>query len=64
MMADTIRMALGELLRKAEAEPDTDLLREGLKTLAEQVMEVEIGQHLGIERYGRGADRAGYRNGY
>ena len=28
-MADTVRMALAELLRKAAAEPDVDVLREG-----------------------------------
>ena len=63
-MADTIRMALAELLRKAGAEPDGDLLREGVRALAEQLMEIELTERLGADRYGRGAERSGYRNGY
>jgi hypothetical protein len=30
-MADDLRMALGEVLRKAQAERDTDFLREGVR---------------------------------
>jgi transposase-like protein len=63
-MADTIRMALAELLRKAGAEPDADLLREGVKALAEQLMEIELTERLGVDRYARGSERSGYRNGY
>ena len=33
-MADEVRMALAELLRKAEAEPGLDFLREGVRVLA------------------------------
>jgi hypothetical protein len=40
-------MALAELLRKAEAEPGLDVLREGVRVLAEALMEVEVEQHLG-----------------
>jgi putative transposase len=63
-MADTLRMALSELLRKAQADKDTDFLRDGMKVLGEALMELEATQHIGAERYERGADRNGYRNGY
>ncbi len=33
-MADDLRMALIELLRKAEVEQDTDVLREGVRVLS------------------------------
>jgi transposase-like protein len=63
-MADTLSMALAELLRKAEAEPDVDTLREGVRVLTQAIMEVEVAQHLGAERYERSPERQGERNGY
>jgi transposase-like protein len=63
-MADETRMALAELLRKAEADPGVDVLREGVRVLAEAVMELEVEQHLGAGRHERHAAREGYRNGY
>jgi putative transposase len=54
-------MALERLLRKAE---DSDVLREGMRVLAEALMEVEVAQHVGAERYERTAARRGERNGY
>jgi len=49
-MADALSMALTELLRKAEAEPDLDTLREGVRVLTQALMELEVAQHLGAER--------------
>ena len=63
-MADSLSMALSELLRKAEAEPDLDTLREGVRVLTQALMELEVAQHLGAERYQRSPDRQGERNGY
>jgi transposase-like protein len=63
-MADAVRMALGELLRKAEADPGVDVLREGVRVLAEALMDIEVAQHLGASRHERTAARDGYRNGY
>jgi transposase-like protein len=63
-MADTLSMALSELLRKAEAEPDLDTLREGVRVLTQALMEIEVAQHLGAERYQRSPERQGERNGY
>src|SRR5918912_803835 len=64
MLADELRMALAELLRKAELDGDTDFLREGVRLLAQQLMELEVSQHLGAERYERSPERTGERNGY
>jgi putative transposase len=63
-MADELRMALQELLRKAELERDTDFLRDGVRALAQALMELEVAQHLGAERYERSPERRGERNGY
>lgn len=63
-MADTLRMALQDLLRKAEVESDVDFLKEGMRVLAQALMELELSQHLGAERHERTTERRGYRNGY
>jgi putative transposase len=62
-MADELRMALTELLRKADAG-DAAFLREGVRTLAQALMELELTQHVGAERYERALTRTGQRNGY
>ena len=62
-MADGLRMALHELLVKAATEPGTDVLRDGLRVLAEALMELELEAHLGAGRYERTDGRTGYRNG-
>jgi putative transposase len=63
-MADELRMALEELVRKAQLERDTDFLREGVRVLSQALMETEVNHHLGAERYQRTAGRKGQRNGY
>ena len=63
-MADDLRMALSELLRKAQMGEDVDFLREGVRTLSQALMELEVTQHIGAERYERTAERKGQRNGY
>jgi putative transposase len=62
-MADELRMTLSELLRKAATEPETDVLREGLRVVAEALMDLELESHLGASRYERTGERTGYRNG-
>ncbi|HEX2185702.1 MAG TPA: IS256 family transposase [Chloroflexota bacterium] len=62
-MADELRMALTELLRKGDAG-DAEFLREGVRALAQALMELELTQHLGAERYERALTRTGQRNGY
>ncbi len=47
-MADELRMALQDLLRKSELG-DPAFLREGVRVLAQELMELEVSQHLGAE---------------
>ena len=61
-MADELRMALAEVLRKAGVE-DADFLRDGMRVLAQELMEIELEQHVGAARHERTAERSGYRNG-
>src|SRR5918995_5511556 len=63
-MADELRIGLQELLRKAQMEGDVDFLREGVRILAQALMEIEIEQHLGAGRHERTEGRSGHRNGY
>jgi len=63
-MADELRMALIELLRKAQMEEDADFLREGVRVLGQALMELEVSQQIGAERYERSSERTGQRNGY
>ena len=63
-MADTVSMALAELVRKAEQNGDVGFLREGVRVLSQALMEIEVSQQLGAERYERTAERTGQRNGY
>ena len=62
-MADGARMALAELLPKAEAEPGADVLREGVRALAQALMELAVEQHLragGATATGRGPGTRGW----
>jgi putative transposase len=63
-MADAVRMALTELLRKAEADPGADVLRAAMQVMAQALMEIEVAQHVGAERHERSPTRTGQRNGY
>lgn len=59
------KMALLELIRKIGLEDgDVDFLREGLRVLAEAVMDVEVSHLVGAERFERNVERQNYRNGY
>ena len=62
-MADELRMALLELLRKAELEHDADFLRDGVRVLSQALLELEVTQHVGAERHERTLERTGQRNG-
>src|SRR4029453_16039587 len=61
-MSDELRIALGEVLRKAGVE-QADFLREGVRVLAQELMEMELAAHVGAERHERTPERSGYRNG-
>lgn len=58
------RMSLLDLIHKCGVKGDSDFLREGLKVLAEAIMELEVAEKLGADRYERTAKRSTYRNGY
>jgi putative transposase len=57
------KMELYELLRKAEGA-DVDFLREGVQTLAQALMEVEVSARIGAEHGQRTPERVTHRNGY
>ena len=63
-MADSLRIAFEELLRKVEREGDVDILREGVRVLSQALMELELRQQLGADRHERTPERTGQRNGY
>jgi hypothetical protein len=46
-MADDLRMALGELLRKAQGARDADVLREGVRALSQALMEIGVAHTRG-----------------
>ncbi len=63
-MADE-RMGLLELLRKAGSDGDVDFLREGVRALAEAVMEAEVSELTGVPKGERDPEhRLTRRNGY
>ena len=63
-MADD-RMALLETLRKASADGDVDVLREGVRILAQAIMEMEVSELTGVPHGERDPDRRlTHRNGY
>lgn len=63
-MADELRMALEELLDKAQFEGDVDFLRDGVRVLSQALMDLEVTRQLGAGRHERNPGRTGQRNGY
>ena len=59
-----LRMALLELLSKYKDDGQLDALREGVRLLAQALMELEVSEEIGAERYQRTDERKTYRNGY
>lgn len=62
-MAD-VRIALRDLLRKYRDDTEVDALKEGLVLLVQELMEAEVKEKTGAERYERTKSRRTYRNGY
>lgn len=56
-------MDLSAFIGKLLEEQDGDILREGIRVLAQALMETEVAGLLGAERHERTEDRSGYRNG-
>jgi transposase-like protein len=56
-------MDLSTFVGKLLEEQDGDVLREGVRVLAQALMETEVTSLVGAERHERSEDRTGYRNG-
>ncbi|MGH7777366.1 MAG: IS256 family transposase [Candidatus Dormibacterales bacterium] len=57
-------MTLLDLLDKSQQGADPDFLRDGLKLLAQELMEAEVTELAGAGRHERSRERQAYRNGY
>jgi putative transposase len=57
-------MTLGEYARKVGVDLDRDFLREGVELLTRLLMDLELSEQIGAERYERGEGRQTHRNGY
>ena len=64
-MAGADRMTIEEVVRKVLLDEHADVLRESLKLLVRELMEVEVSELIGAERgERRPEDRVTHRNGY
>ena len=57
------RMDLSTFIGKLLEEHDGDVLREGVRVLAQALMDTEVTALVGADRHERSDDRTGYRNG-
>jgi putative transposase len=57
-------VALREYLRKMGLQLDGDLLREGITVLTKLLIEWEVSEQIGAERYQHSDERQTHRNGY
>ena len=62
-MADN-SMELNDFLRKASGGGDVNFLREGVRVLAQALMELEVSEQIGAGRHERSDERTTHRNGY
>jgi putative transposase len=60
----TPRMDITSFVGKLLEQDDVDALREGVKVLAQAVMETEVSGQIGAAPYERSSERIAYRNGY
>jgi hypothetical protein len=60
----SLRMTLLDLLNKSEQGADPNFLRDGVRRLAQELMEAEVTELVGAEPHQRTAGRTTYRNGY
>lgn len=60
----THRMDVAALVGKLLEEEDIDLLREGVRVLAQALMDAEVSSQIGAGLYERSAARTAHRNGY
>jgi transposase-like protein len=57
-------MDIASFVGKLLEQDDVDALREGVRVLAQIVMDTEVSTQIGAGLYERSSDRAAYRNGY
>ena len=57
-------MTLMEYLRKCGLEGDAEFLRESVRLMTQLLMEAEVEERIGAERYERSPERNNQRNGY
>ena len=57
-------MALMNYLSKLGLQIEDDLVRKGIRVLIQSVIEAEVTQRIGAERYERSPERVTQRNGY
>jgi len=62
-MAST-SMELHDFLSKAASGADVNFLREGVRALAQALMELEVSERIGAEKHERSDGRLTHRNGY
>jgi putative transposase len=60
----TSRMDITSFVGKLLEEDDVDLLREGVRVLAQALMDTEVSSQIGAAPYERSSARSAYRNGY
>src|SRR5437764_6344207 len=60
----TPRMDITSFVGKLLEQDDVDALREGVRVLAQAVMETEVSSQIGAAPYERNSERLAYRNGY
>src|SRR6266498_5904527 len=58
------RMDVTSFVGKLLEQDDVDVLREGVRVLAQAVMETEVSTQIGAGPYERSSERIAYRNGY
>ena len=59
-----LRMTLLDLLNKEEQGADPNFLRDGVRLLAQELMEAEVSELTGADLHERSQSRLAYRNGY
>src|SRR5437016_7425625 len=60
----TPRMDITSFVGKLLEQDDVDALREGVRVLAQMLMETEVSSQIGAAPYERSSERLAYRNGY
>jgi putative transposase len=63
-MAGRDRMTIEEVVRQVLRDEHADVIRESVRAVAQELMEVEISDLIGAEHGERTEDRATHRNGY